>query len=516
MIKMATRQEKLKFRIKQLQGFLSHFKQSKRGMLGIAIIIFFVSLAIFAPLLTPYQPVGQESMWLSGRTAVPAWMKYLPGGDKLSENMDPIVDSYFKEPSSISQWSIERSSAENKVFIQYLAGIGKDWTDLGSIAIAYHRGENETPPGNVNITLTKQFYYPYNGPPYKFDCSVAVLAEIENNLPIKAIVFLKQDFGQNKTLEWGMGDYWAFKFFTSTSTMWATPFPAISSAATDTARFQHFGTSDDLAKIIFTQAGNYSFGVRLTFSDTRANTTVASSVYVDDLNIVLTGTCFGILGTDSQGADILTKLIYGTRISLYVGLLSAIVSIVIGLALGLIAGYIRGTVDEVIMRFTDVLLVLPGLPLLIVLITVLGTSINNLIILIGFLGWMGFARVIRSQVLSLKERPFIEAAKALGGSKSHILVKHLLPNVMGLVYVTLALSVPTAIVSEASLAWLGFFDPSITSWGRMLNDVQTAGAYMAWWWVIPPGIFIAILSLSFILLGYAIDDILNPKLRVRR
>jgi peptide/nickel transport system permease protein len=168
------------------------------------------------------------------------------------------------------------------------------------------------------------------------------------------------------------------------------------------------------------------------------------------------------------------------------------------------------------MRFTDILLVLPGLPLLMILMTVFGSTINNLIIVIGLLGWMGFARVIRAQVLSLKERAYIEAAKAIGASELHILTRHVLPNVMGLVYVSLALEVPAAIVLEASLSWLGFYDPNIMSWGRMLYDVQATGSYTAWWWVVPPGICIALLSLSFILLGYAIDEILNPKLRIRR
>jgi peptide/nickel transport system permease protein len=174
-------------------------------------------------------------------------------------------------------------------------------------------------------------------------------------------------------------------------------------------------------------------------------------------------------------------------------------------------------VDEVLMRFTDALLVLPGLPLMIVLITVLSAgqyNLNIFIIVIGFLGWMGFARVVRSQVLSLKERPYVEAAKAVGAGTPYILWRHILPNVIVLVYVTLALSVPGAIVSEAAFSFLGFIDHTQMSWGRMLNDAATNPAI--WWTMVPPGLAIAVLSLSFILIGYAIDDILNPRLRTRR
>ena len=199
-----------------------------------------------------------------------------------------------------------------------------------------------------------------------------------------------------------------------------------------------------------------------------------------------------------------------------VGLVASLVAIAIGLAVGLIAGYLGRVVDEVLMRSTDLLLVLPGLPLLIILAALLGPSIWNVIAILALLGWPGFARIIRAQVLSIKERSFIEASKAAGSGISHVITKHVLPNVMGLTYVNLALSVPTAIVTEASLAFLGLRDPNVISWGGMLNDVQGTGSVASWWWVLPPGLSIALLSLSFILLGYALDEILNPRLRMRR
>jgi peptide/nickel transport system permease protein len=235
------------------------------------------------------------------------------------------------------------------------------------------------------------------------------------------------------------------------------------------------------------------------------------------MKLQLLGTSWGLLGTDEYGRDVFSQLVYGTQISLFVGLAAAFIGTVIGLIVGLVAAYLGGVVDEVLMRFTDALLVLPSLPLMIVLITVLSNGIYNLTIfitIIGFLGWMGFARVVRSQVLSLKERPYVEAAKAVGAGTPYILWKHILPNVVVLIYVTLALSVPGAIVTEAAFSFLGFVDLTHMSWGRMLNGVATQ-PYI-WWIMVPPGLAIAILSLSFILIGYAIDDVLNPKLRARR
>jgi peptide/nickel transport system permease protein len=214
---------------------------------------------------------------------------------------------------------------------------------------------------------------------------------------------------------------------------------------------------------------------------------------------------------------VFTQLVYGTRISLYVGIVAAFFGVIIGLIVGLVAAYVGGLVDEVLMRFTDALLVLPGLPLMIVLIMVIANgeyNLNILILVIGVLGWMGFARVVRSQVLSLKERPYVEAAKAVGAGTPYILFRHILPNVVVLIYVTLALSVPAAIVTEAAFAFLGFIDVGEMSWGRMLS--ATVSNPTIWWIILPPGLAIMLLSLSFILIGYALDDILNPKLRTRR
>jgi peptide/nickel transport system permease protein len=228
------------------------------------------------------------------------------------------------------------------------------------------------------------------------------------------------------------------------------------------------------------------------------------------------GRVWGIMGTDHHGADLWTELVYGARISLYVGLLASIIGVVIGLIVGLAAGYMGRYVDEFLMRFSDMLLVIPTLPLLIVLVAVLGPALENLIILIGFLGWMGFARLVRSQVLSLRERPFVEAAKAVGAGKTHIMTRHILPNVISLVYVSLATSVPGAIVSEAALSFLGFYDPNKISWGRMLFEAQNNGGVAYWWWVIPPGLCIAALAIAFVLLGFALDEVFNPRLRMRR
>ncbi|HYY92320.1 MAG TPA: ABC transporter permease, partial [Candidatus Dormibacteraeota bacterium] len=209
----------------------------------------------------------------------------------------------------------------------------------------------------------------------------------------------------------------------------------------------------------------------------------------------------------------------GARLSLMVGLVATSLGIGIGLLIGLMAGYLGRVVDEVLMRTADMLLVIPFLPLLIVLAATIGSSLVYIMILIGVFSWMGFARIIRSQVLSLRERPFIEAAKASGAGSGYITVRHIFPNIVSLTYVNLALTVPAAIVTEAALSFLGLSDPTVVTWGSMLgtaNDVGATVSNPAWWWILPPGFSIALISLAFILIGYAMDELFNPRLRRRR
>lgn len=272
-----------------------------------------------------------------------------------------------------------------------------------------------------------------------------------------------------------------------------------------------------LRNLFTSMPGKYVYGMEITFIDNFAyDRDVVVNVYIDNFGLFLEGTSFGVMGTDHLGRDLFAQLIYGTRISLYVGILVALLSVAIGLVVGLVAGYVGGAADQLLMRINDLMLVMPGLPLMIILVAVLGARIENLIILLGLLGWNGFARVVRSQVLSLKERPFVEAARAAGAGTWHIIFRHILPNVMSLAYISLASSVPGAITAEAALSWLGFSDPTRMSWGRMLHDVFVAGATKNWWWIIPPGLAISLVAMAFILLGYALDEVLNPKLRMRR
>lgn len=221
-------------------------------------------------------------------------------------------------------------------------------------------------------------------------------------------------------------------------------------------------------------------------------------------------------GTDFFGGDILTEWIYGTQIAFVVGLLAAFFSVGIGTLVGVISGYYGKTLDTLLMRTTDVFLVLPFLPIVLVLISIVSPSIWIIILVIAILGWPGIARVIRSQVLSLKERPFVDAARVSGASDLRLVFLHIAPNVLPFSFLYMSLNVGGAIITEAALSFLGFGDPTVTSWGGMLSNLLTfSGALHAWWWLLPPGLGITFLSLGFYLIGRGFDEIINPRLRRR-
>jgi len=225
---------------------------------------------------------------------------------------------------------------------------------------------------------------------------------------------------------------------------------------------------------------------------------------------------FYFLGTDDKGHDIWTWLVYGSRVAFIVGILAAFVQVAIGSLYGVLSGYSGGRVDTVMMRFADIMLTIPFLPIVLILTSILGPSIWNIILVLGIFGWAGISRVIRAQTLSLKNRPFVDAARVAGATKARIMVSHILPNVLPFAFLYMTIGVAGAILTEAALSFLGLGDPKAISWGQMLYSIQTAGATMyAWWWLLPPGLSITLISLGFYLVGRAFDEILNPRLRKR-
>lgn len=253
--------------------------------------------------------------------------------------------------------------------------------------------------------------------------------------------------------------------------------------------------------------GNYIFLINLYG--------VNSENQISESKLIIGGKAFGIMGTDELRRDLAIGLLWGTPLALFIGLVVSIASVVLGLIYGVYAGYKGKKTDEVMMRFNDVIYALPALPFLIILSV---TISNSIFLMVGFLmifGWVGIAKVSRSMSLQIKTRGYVDAANMMGQKDSKIMLKHILPQLLPYAFASIAISVPAAITTEAGLSFLGLGDPSFPTWGQILHDANTFGAAARglWWWIIPPGIMIAITGLAFVFIGNALDAIINPKLK---
>jgi peptide/nickel transport system permease protein len=222
-----------------------------------------------------------------------------------------------------------------------------------------------------------------------------------------------------------------------------------------------------------------------------------------------------VLGTTESGADVFSQLLVGARVSIVVGFAAALISALLGSAVGLAGGYFGGWTDRSLDALENWFLVIPTLPLMIVLARILNPSLVVLIAVIGLTSWAGTGRIVRAQVFTLRERAFVERARALGAGDLHIIRKHILPNTLPLIFANTVLIVAVAILSEAALSFLGLGDPTRISWGTMLENAFDNGAPSAgaWWYVIPPGLCITVLVLAVSMLGYLFEEYVNPRLK---
>ena len=220
------------------------------------------------------------------------------------------------------------------------------------------------------------------------------------------------------------------------------------------------------------------------------------------------------LGTTILGRDVLSQLIWGTRPALVIGLGTALGVILIGVNVSLIAGYYGGWIDHLLMRITDIFMGVPFLPFIIVMLSLTEKSMATVILAMMIIMWRSTARVIRSQVLSLRERPFVDAARISGAGSLKIIYYEIAPNIFPIALVNVAFALAWAIITEASIGFLGFGDPEVLSWGTIIyRAFASEMSYKAWWWVIPPGAAIMILVTSVYFMGRAYEEMINPRLK---
>jgi peptide/nickel transport system permease protein len=266
----------------------------------------------------------------------------------------------------------------------------------------------------------------------------------------------------------------------------------------------------------------------MIFSDTEQNKVlkgtyvIRNTFYMFDPNdsvvdsgVILGGKVYGIMGTDDLRRDLAIGLLWGAPVALFIGLTVSVAAVFIGLLYGIVAGYKGNRTDEGLMRINDVFYSLPTLPLLVILSVTVGRSI---FLITGFLvifGWVGMAKISRSLALQIKSLEYIEAARLMGQSDTRIIFKHIIPQLLPLTFASIAIAVPSAILGEAALSFFGLGDPSIPTWGQILHDAYSAGAISRglWWWIVPPGLMIAITGLAFVLIGNALDKTVNVRSR---
>lgn len=470
------RRERRKIYSRKIKGFWEEFSHNKIGLFGLTLVMLYIFMAIFAPWLSPYDPIGGRRVAES--YAMPDWVTLFPQYRDL-----PPTQEFLMEWQKIQESDL----------------VDLEWGEKVVANFSASRVES------VYVSLGSNFSYSYD-PPKSFYFDFMWMAPKVENVSYSMRLYIVDTQGEEYLL-------WRRPSMSTPSS------GVVHHESTDFWMLTRLGLDpgiDSLAKMAFSERGPFSLRLEIAFTPSVKN--AACEISFTNAMFTIAGLVHGFLGTDMAGSDVFSQLIWGSRISLAIGLLSAILATSIGVIVGVVAGYSGGIVDEITMRIIDVLLCLPVLPLLLTLVFLFGSNVFYIVILIAVFGWQGLSRMIRSQVLSLRETAFIECAVASGANKYYIMFKHLVPNVLPIAFASLVLSVPGAILLEASLSFLGFGDPRAPTWGKMLHSAFDFGGFsaLAWWWIIPPGLAITFLCLAFVFMGHAFDEIVNPRLRRRR
>ena len=519
---------------KFLEGFRRtarlYFK-SKIGIIGLAVIVFFILIAVFAPYLTQNNPVSSYNV--SSPFSVPAWATIFPQYRNLAVSGYPADGNSFTTQTDIAAWTLS-----GKNYVDTLAPSvvlpGNLTQFRGAILVnasVSSSGQSSTNPylpgGLPAFSMSEPFVYSTK-PPTTFLVSALIDPLEMKNISAAYIDFIITSPSKNYSLS-TIEDFnirEAILFTPQQLRTWVNA--TVQSGLLPLSGLPGFASSSNPGQLIFNSTGNYRFTVRLEVVPSGDDPSI--SFYVTGVNLHILGNAYGLMGTDNGGRDLWSQFVWGSRISLLIGIASGVGAVAMGTILGLVAGYLGGVYDEIISRISDFFLVIPFLPLLIVAVLLIGHDpflykfiYDWIIALFVILSWPVITKLIRSQVLTVKERPYVEASRALGGGTGHIIRRHILPNVMGLVYSQVALNVSGFILTEAALDYLAVAIHPINTitWGITLSNsldfatLANSTVGHVWWWLLPPGIAIAALSLAFVLVGFALDQIFNPRLRQR-
>jgi len=452
----------------------AEYRRSPRGMLGLGIVLVFAFLGVAAPWLTPYDPL--QDQFLADRMARPAWMVYFP--------------RYRDEPVTVDAFLLDdwRIAVQENVVVE--------WDEREGQRVMQVRNAG---PGAARLVLVYSFTYRAR-PPDTFFIQVPYAFQGPGGTTGQLVLRFEAPDGRRIAM-------WESRNLQG-EVRWTTQ--RVDSRDMQLKTRLGLRPLDNLAAHLIRAPGDYRFVLEVTLD---AGEEGAAQMALGESRFQIPGRLHGLLGTDHLGADLWAQFVYGTRASLLIGFVAAVIAVAVGTAVGIVSGYLGRWVDEFLMRVVDVMMSVPFLPILIVIVGVMGKNLWTLVVLIALFSWMGVARMVRSQTLALRERSFVDAAQSAGASPGYIMRTHILPNVLGLVCASVVLLVPGAIVSEATLSFLGFGDPRVPTWGRILQNARGFGAFgeLAWWWILPPGLALTVLAMAFVFIGNTLDDILNRR-----
>lgn len=453
--------------------FFNEFKKDKTGVVGLCILLFAIFVSLFEPIILTYKEAPKRwrdiTYWQDNpASAPPEWINFF------SKEKSAIT-------TDIKPISIETNYIENQTI--YKAVFEYDYQfDKSPVDLIFHANVDNSSVLVWNVTRPDGAVIPLSDS----------LHNIKGDLRISA-------FNDSKNR--------IFRFYReSVPRMLARQ---IDTLTTNPMKILFNTKKDDMAKNFLALKGVYKFEVTANFSDINSS--------FENPYMVLVGSMSGIMGTDNMKRDIFSGLISGLKWALFIGIATSFISVIIGVMYGIVSAYFGGFVDSFMQFVYQIFIGIPVLPVMIVMSAIFKPTIWTMISMMIFFSWTGSVMTVRSMAMQLKEETYIEAARTIGASHFRIIFNHLAPLLLPFSFASMALAVPSAIVYESSLSLLGLGDATIVTWGQILHDAMKGSAVLSglWWWIIPPGILIAILGMSFAFLGFALDKILHPKLKSR-
>ncbi len=458
----------------QLRAFWSEFRQVRFGLFGLVLLVVFALIVVLEPVLMSYPEADDHwrdmTFWAdSPRFALPVWVNWFTSKD--------YARTEALEPTNVTE------------------------TEAGTLRI-----------------LSMEFPYEFNAarPPSDFMLKVALTGRVTMALEIvrpdgESVSFQKSTTSSgSQELRISAAQNLQERIFSMASRFEEPAIAASRNPKQIKAVPVLFGTAQH--GILSTPeplTGTYLLKLQVALATPESR--------LDSAELLIAGGVSGILGTDGSKRDIWSGLVAGTKWALLIGLLTSLIAVTVGVVYGVTSGYFGGWIDSMMNRIFEVFVSIPLLPILIVMSAVFKPSIWIMIAMMCIFFWTGPVKTVRSMALQIKENSYIEAAQGLGASHRRILFKHMIPQLVPYAFASMALAVPGAIVFEAGISLIGLGDATVVTWGQILHDAFASGAVLQgiWWWVVPPGLAIAFMGMTFAFIGFAMDTILNPKLKTR-